>query len=73
MTRSATEPIILETLYNLAGRQPPTPVDETPYAGYPLAARPAFAPWVFFGLWPLCVVLLWWWVRHPRRVRSTEE
>lgn len=73
MTRSSTEPIILETLYNLAGRQPPTPVDETPYAGYPLAARPAFAPWVFFGLWPLCVVLLWWWVRHPRRVRSTEE
>jgi hypothetical protein len=73
MTRSSTEPIILETLYELAGRAPPTPVDETPYAGYPLAARPTIAPWVFFGLWPLSVVVLWWWVRHPRRVRSTEE
>jgi ABC-2 type transport system permease protein len=66
MTRSTTEPIVLETIYRLADRTPPTPVDQTPYPGYPLAARPTFAPWIFFFVWPLCVVALWWLVRRPR-------
>jgi hypothetical protein len=66
MTRSTTEPIVLETIYDLAGRKPPTPVDETPYPGYPLAARAPLAPWLFFFVWPLCVVAIWWLMRRPR-------
>src|SRR5262249_25568664 len=37
---STTEPIVLEELYKLAGLEPPAPVEEPPYPGYPLAARP---------------------------------
>jgi len=66
MTRSTTEPIVLETIYNLIGRAPPTPIDETPYPGYPLAARPTLAPWIFFLVWPFCVIAVWWLVRRPR-------
>lgn len=66
MTRSTTEPIVLETIYDLAGRKPPTPLDETPYPGYPLAARAPLAPWIFFFVWPLCIVVIWWLVRRPR-------
>lgn len=66
MTRSTTEQIVLETIYDIARRKPPTPVDQTPYPGYPLAARAPFAPWIFFFVWPLCVVAIWWLVRRPR-------
>jgi hypothetical protein len=69
MSRSATEPIVLESIYALAGRQPPAPVDVPPYPGYPLAAQPAAAPWVFFVAWPLVVIAIWWWVRRPRILR----
>ena len=66
MSRSTTEPIVLETIYALAGQHPPTPVDERPYPGYPLAARPTYAPLIFFGIWPACILVLWWVVRRPR-------
>jgi len=66
MSRSTTEPIVLETIYALAGQRPPTPIDERPYPGYPLAARPALAPLIFFGVWPACILALWWVVRRPR-------
>lgn len=69
MSRSTTEEIVLETIYSLAGHRPPTRENEAPYPGYPLAARSAQAPWVFFLLWPGCVVALWWWVRRPRLLR----
>jgi ABC-type transport system involved in multi-copper enzyme maturation permease subunit len=65
MTRSTTEPIILETIYALVGRAPPTPINEPPYPGYPLAARPASAAWVFFLVWPVCIIAAWWWLRRP--------
>jgi hypothetical protein len=65
MTRSTTEPIVLETIYEIAGLRPPTPIDETPYPGYPLAARAPLAPWIFFFVWPVCVLALWWLVRRP--------
>jgi ABC-2 type transport system permease protein len=69
MTRSTTEPIVLETIYRLAGRAPPAAVDTPPYPGFPLAARSAAAPWLFFVIWPASVLALWWWLRRapPRR------
>lgn len=69
MSRSTTEEIVLETIYSLAGRQPPMPANETPYPGYPLTARAAAAPWVFFLIWPLCVIAVWWRLRGRRRSR----
>lgn len=66
MTRSTTEPIVLETIYRLAGIEPPTPSDADAYPGYPLVARLPYAEWVFYMVWPLVVLLLWWGVRRPR-------
>ena len=53
MSRSTTEAIVLEELYQLAGIQPPVASDEPGYPGYPLAARPRNASLVFYGLWPV--------------------
>ncbi|MDB4873634.1 MAG: hypothetical protein JWM41_80 [Gemmatimonadetes bacterium] len=66
MTRSTTEPIVLETIYRLAGRPAPAAADESPYPGYPLAAHVTLAPWVFFVFWPAIVLAAWWWARRTR-------
>ena len=60
MSRSTTEPIVLETLYELAEIQPPPASDEPGYPGYPLAARPRSAALIFYGLWPLIICGCWW-------------
>jgi len=60
MNRSSTEPIVLETIYRLAGITPPTTSEESTYRGYPLAKRMTAAPWIFFVAWPLFVGLAWW-------------
>jgi ABC-type transport system involved in multi-copper enzyme maturation permease subunit len=75
MSRSTTEPIVLETIYELAGRQPPTAVADVSYPGYPLPARSAFAPWLFFVVWPLGVIIVWWLITRPKlsRLRSFGE
>ena len=75
MLRSTTEPIVLETIYQLAGRQPPTPVESVPYLGYPLAARPTVAPWLFFVVWPLALIVSWWLITRPKisRLRAFGE
>ena len=65
MTRSTTEPIVLETIYEVAGRRRPTPLVDAPYPGYPLRVRPAAAPWLFFVAWPLAVAAAWWLARRP--------
>jgi len=72
MTRSSTEEIVLETIYRLAGVSPPTQVEDATYRGYPLRARATAAPWIFFGLWPALVAVMWWLLRGPRsrRVRT---
>jgi ABC-2 type transport system permease protein len=69
MSRSTTEPIVLETIYGLAGLTPPTPVESRPYSGYPLARRSAAAPWCFFVVWPLAVAVAWW-RGNSRRLRG---
>ena len=72
MSRSTTEPIVLETIYSVAGRAPPAPIDVRPYPGYPLRAGAPAAPWIFFLAWPVAVAAAWWWLRRPRltRIRS---
>jgi len=67
LLRSTTEPIVLATLYELAGVPPPAGVDEAPYPGYPLAATPRFAAPLFFIAWPLAAALAFLLVRAPWR------
>ncbi|MBX7221396.1 MAG: ABC transporter permease [Blastocatellia bacterium] len=64
MNRSTTEPIVLEQLFELAGIQPPQPSAEPAYPGYPLKAEPVGAHWIFYGFWPLAVVVTWRVVRR---------
>ena len=73
MSRSTTEPIVLETIYAIAGITPPTP-DTTPaYPGYPLAARPRGAAWLLYLAWPLVVIASWWFSRRPRRLSAPTQ
>ena len=60
MSRSATEPIVLDTLYQLARMQPPGRSEGNDYPGHPLAARPTGAAWIYYALWPLVVGLAGW-------------
>jgi len=60
MSRSATEEIVLDTVYRLAGMAAPLRADESPYTGRPLKAEPAGAARIFYGLWPLVVALAGW-------------
>jgi hypothetical protein len=60
MTRSTTEPIVLETIYQLARIPPVERRTESAYPGYPLVADPRMAAALLYGLWPLTVALLWW-------------
>lgn len=68
MVRSTIEAVVLQSLYGLAAVPPPTRGDEPSYPGYPLAARPRAAPYVFFGAWPLAAGLAYLWTRgHWRK------
>ncbi|HEX8090791.1 MAG TPA: ABC transporter permease subunit [Blastocatellia bacterium] len=67
MSRSTTEPIVLEQLYELAGLNAPDHSEENEFPGYPLAARPHGASWIFYILWPLATIAAWWLVRYQRR------
>lgn len=51
MSRSTTEEIVLDTIYELAGMRAPSREAST-YAGYPLAKKPTGAAIVFYVLWP---------------------
>jgi hypothetical protein len=68
MSRSTTEPIVLETIYTVAGITPPTPDSVSAYSGYPLAARPRGAGMLLYLVWPLVVITAWWWSRRPRQL-----
>ncbi|MBI1762465.1 MAG: ABC transporter permease subunit [Acidobacteria bacterium] len=60
MNRSTTEPIVLEQLFQLVEIAPPPAVNEPVFPGYPLAAQPRYANWLFYFLWPLAVLAVWW-------------
>lgn len=68
MSRSTTEPIVLETIYGIAGITPPTPDGAPAYPGYPLVARPRGAGLLLYLVWPLAVIASWWWTRRPRQL-----
>ena len=65
MSRSTTEPIVLETIYSIAGITPPTREGAPVYPGYPLAAHPRAAGLLLYLVWPLLVIAAWWWSRRP--------
>ncbi|MEP6731238.1 MAG: hypothetical protein ABJE10_11395 [bacterium] len=69
MSRSATEEIVLETIYSVAGVRAPTSRSSTAYPGYPLTTVPRFASLVFFVLWPLIVFAAWWSLRRRPKTR----
>jgi hypothetical protein len=59
MSRSTTERIVLENLYQLAQVTPPGN-QESEIPGHPLPTRPAGAAWIFYAAWPLAVGLAAW-------------
>ena len=76
MSRSTTGPIVLETLYELAGVPAPPSSAGDPsgaYPGYPLAAQPRLAVALCVVGWPLLVALLWWRRRPGRVARLTRR
>ncbi len=66
MERSTIEPVVLEQIYTLAGLTPPSQqqAEENDFPGYPLAAQPLWAAWLFYGLWPLLTIFIWWLIRR---------
>ena len=71
MNRSTTEPIILETIYGLAGMTPPANDPASAYPGHPLAVSPRGAALIFYIGWPLLVIALWWVTRRPRTAKTS--
>ena len=59
MSRSATEPIVLETLYQLAGVPHGERMTGGGFPGHPLAVRPTGAGWLFYLVWPIVIALAW--------------
>jgi ABC-type transport system involved in multi-copper enzyme maturation permease subunit len=59
MTRSTTEQIVLDNLYQLA-QMPPPVRDESAFPGHPLPAAPRGAAWLYYALWPLATALAAW-------------
>ena len=55
-----TEEGVLEAIYAVAGVTPKAPGNEQIFRGHPLAKEPAWAPWVFYLLWPGLVVAVKW-------------
>ena len=64
-SRSTTEEIVLDTIYELAGVRAPAREAST-YPGHPLAKRAGWAGWVFYGLWPVAVVFVYVLSRRKR-------
>jgi ABC-type transport system involved in multi-copper enzyme maturation permease subunit len=68
MSRSATEEIVLEAIYEAAGLTPPVQAATAAYPGYPHVTLPSHAAFVFFLVWPLIVGAAWWWIQRPPRM-----
>jgi ABC-2 type transport system permease protein len=64
MLKSAIEPVVLATIYQLAGKRATPVTVENSYDGYPLKTEAAFASTIFFVLWPAAVAAAWWRVRR---------
>jgi ABC-2 type transport system permease protein len=66
MDRSIIEQVVLEQIYKLAQVNPPAVASGDGFPGYPLAAQPKRASWLFYAGWPLLTILVWWVVRKER-------
>jgi ABC-2 type transport system permease protein len=60
MSRSTTEPIVLEMLYKLANVTAPTATSDSQFSGHPLAAKPTGAALAFYFIWPISICFFWW-------------
>ena len=60
MERSTIEEVVLEQIYKLAAVNPPLRSEESTFSGYPLSVRARGASLIFYGLWPLVIIILWW-------------
>jgi hypothetical protein len=60
MLKSAIEPVVLETIYGLAGVAATPVTDDDAYRGYPIHSDSPFAAVVFFVAGPLIVVAASW-------------
>jgi ABC-2 type transport system permease protein len=59
MTRSTTEQIVLDNLYQLA--LVPAPLrNESEFPGHPLPVTPRGAAWIYYAVWPLATCLAGW-------------
>ena len=59
MSRSATEPIVLDNIFQLAGVSKAERKTDGGYPGHPLAVHPAGANVLFYLLWPIVIALSW--------------
>ena len=66
VSRSTTVPIVLETVYGLAGVTPPSAHGDSAYPGYPQRVPPSSGALFFYIIWPLAVALVWWGNRRRR-------
>ena len=76
MTRSTTVPIVLETIYGLAGLTPPTASESNAYPGYPHVAHIRLTGTLFYLFWPVAVLGAWLTYRRqpkPRVKRKPPE
>ncbi len=60
MLKSAIEPIVLQTIYDLAGVKATPVADAESYPGYPLRTTAPFVWAAFFVVWPAIVLTLFW-------------
>ena len=64
MLKSAIEPVVLETIYGIAGMSAAPAAADEQYRGYPLRSDAPFAAIVFFAAGPLMVLGASWRVRR---------
>jgi hypothetical protein len=69
VSRSTTEEIVLDTIYELAGVRAPARSEST-YGGHPLAAKPRAAAVIFYGCWPAAALAAML-IERRRRIRRT--
>jgi hypothetical protein len=71
-SRSSSHREILPVLYELADVPPPTALPSDDYSGYPLVADAEKSLLWFFGALPLLILIVWWRIRRPPRIHSSE-
>lgn len=63
VSRAVTSEAVLENVYAVTGTAQPSDPDE-PFRGHPLAVAPRGAAWIFYGVWPVVIGILGWWVNR---------